>query len=107
MDRRKFLNRLFGVAGAVAAAAMTGGKVEAASLFDDLKVEESCGDASEATADLPAEQASEAQFYYVQPRRRAVRRRSARRPVVRRVVRQRCWYVRDRFGRLIRRCGYV
>ncbi len=71
MDRRNFLRGMFGVAGAAAAFSLTGGKAEAA---------------------------TEAQYYYVRPRRRVVRRRA---------VRRRCWYARDRFGRLIRRCGFV
>jgi hypothetical protein len=101
MDRRNFLRGIFGATGAAAALALTGGKAEAASLFDELMVAEGRSDLTSAAtpaADLPAEEAAESQYYYVRPRRRAVRRR---------VVRRRCWYVRDRFGRLIRRCGFV
>lgn len=114
MDRRKFLTGLFGVTSAAAALAISGGKAEAASLLEKATVADNCSDASaqaeaatENAADLPAEQAAEAQFYYA-PRRRVVRRRMVRRPIMRRrIVRQRCWYARDRFGRLVRRCGYV
>ena len=96
MDRRNFLRGMFGVAGAAAAFSLTGGKAEAASFFDELMVEEGRANLASAAAsapDLPAEAATEAQYYYVRPRRRVVRRR--------------CWYARDRFGRLIRRCGFV
>jgi len=101
MDRRNFLRGMFGVAGAAAAFSLTGGKAEAASFFDELMVEEgrtNLTSAAASAADLPAEAATEAQYYYVRPRRRVVRRRA---------VRRRCWYARDRFGRLIRRCGFV
>jgi hypothetical protein len=101
MDRRNFLLGMFGATGAAAALALTGGKAEAASLFDELMVAEGRAENASAAApaaDLPAEDAAESQYYYVRPRRRVVGRR---------VVRRRCWYVRDRFGRLIRRCGFV
>ena len=59
MDKRSFLKSIFGGLGAVvAAAALTPKSAEAASLFDELKtLENGAPDA----ADLPAEDANEAQ----------------------------------------------
>lgn len=128
MDRRKFLTGLFAASGAAAALAISGGTAEASSLkefslLDELTAVEACEEApaeiAADAADLPAEQAADAHYYFRRPRYRHVRR--PRRHVYRRVrythrvrhahygrrrvVRQRCWYVHDRFGRLVQRCG--
>ncbi len=112
MNRRGFLTGLFGVAAATAAAAAFAPAAKAAqaeSLLDTLQGMDAGtveNPLAATDADLPAEGAQETQFYFG-VRRRPVYRRAYYRPIVRRRVvyrRPRCVWVRNRFGRVIRRC---
>jgi len=107
MDRRIFIKSLLGVAGAAVAASAFAPRAEALPLLDELKDMDAKGanplKAAAPEADLPAEGATEAQYYYG-PRRRHYRRRYYRpyrrfyRPV------RRCRTFVNRWGRLVRRC---
>jgi hypothetical protein len=106
MDRRFFLKSLLGVAGASAASALLAPKAQALPLFDELQAMDASGSnplATAALADLPAEGASEAQYYGPPPGyyRRRPRRYYAPPPRVRR-----CRTFYDRWGRLVRRCWW-
>ena len=104
MDRRLFIQSLLGVAGSAVAVSALSSKAQAATLFDELKSMDAAGaaglkTASAPDADLPAEGAAEAQYYrrrYYRPRRRFYYRRPVRR----------CYWVRNRRGRLVRRCTW-
>ncbi len=105
MDRRIFIKSLLGVAGAVATVTALAPSAHALPLLDELQAMDAKGvnplNVATSEADLPAEGATEAQYYYG-PRRRYYRRRYYR-PVYRRPIR-RCRSFVNRAGRLVRRC---
>lgn len=106
MDRRLFIRSLLGVAGSAVAVSAFSSKAQALPLLDELQAMDAAGSnplqaAAASDADLPAEGAEEAQYYY--RRRYAPRRRYYYAP--RRYYRRpRCAWVRNRWGRLVRRC---
>ena len=106
MDRRFFLTTVFSLAGAGAAMALLAPKAQAASLLEELQTMDAKGAHSliASESDLPAQGASEAQYYYgQQPRYYRRRPRRYYRPPPR-VRRCRTFY--DRWGRLKRRCWW-
>ncbi|MDB5650757.1 MAG: hypothetical protein JWL62_2277 [Hyphomicrobiales bacterium] len=102
MDRRIFIQSLLGVAGTAVAATAFTSKAQALPLLDELKAMDAAGSpgtlVSGSEADLPAEGAIEAQYYY---RRRYYRPRAYYRP---RPIYRRCRTFVNRWGRLVRRC---
>lgn len=105
MDRRIFVKSILGVAGAAATVAVFTPRAEASPLLDQLKAMDAAGanpaKAAADAADLPAEGAAEAQYYYG-PRRRHWGRPYVRRRYWRPV--RRCRTFVNRWGRLVRRC---
>lgn len=103
MDRRHFITSMLGVAGAAATVSLLPSSAQASPLFDQLKAMDDAGTSPLKTAadaaDLPAEGATEAQYY----RRRYYRPRYAR-PYYRPRFRARCRTYVNRWGRLVRRC---
>ncbi|MBX9741655.1 MAG: hypothetical protein K2X62_16390 [Beijerinckiaceae bacterium] len=103
MDRRLFIQSLLGVAGSAVAVTALSTKAQASTLMDELQAMDAAAaspvKAAAAEADLPAEGAAEAQYYY--RRRYAPRRRFY---YARPRYRRRCVVTRNRWGRLVRRC---
>lgn len=108
MDRRFFLKSVLSLAGAGAATALLAPEAQALPLLEELQALDATGAnplmASE--SDLPAQGASEAQYYYgQQPRYYRRRPRRYYRPLPPPRVR-RCRTFYDRWGRLVRRCWW-
>ncbi len=108
MDRRIFLRSALTMAGAAAAAAVVlPGPAQAASLFDTLKDMEANPAGAVDGADLPAETATEVQYWGGRPGWRG--RRWGGRPRGRaygwRPRARRCFVRRNRWGRVVRVCA--
>ena len=109
MDRRFFLKSVFALAGAGAVSALLAPEAQALPRLEELEALDAKGAnplmASE--SDLPAQGASETQYYYgQQPRRYRRRPRRYYSPLPPPRVR-RCRTFYDRWGRLVRRCRWV
>jgi hypothetical protein len=108
MDRRFFLKSVLTLAGAGAATALLAPEAQALPLLEELQAMEATGSNPLVVgeSDLPAQGASEAQYYYgQQPRRHRRRARRYYRPLPPPRVR-RCRTFYDRWGRLVRRCWW-
>jgi hypothetical protein len=103
MDRRLFVKSLFGAVGAAWVATALAPRAHALPLLDELKAMDAAGfrplvETSTDPADLPAQGAIEAQYYYGPPRHRYYGR------PYRRPARRRCRTYINRYGQRVRRC---
>jgi len=108
MDRRFFLKSILCFAGAGATTALLAPEAQALPLFEELQALDATGanPLKVSESDLPAQGASEAQYYYgQQPRHYRRRPRRTYRPLPPPRVR-RCRTFYDRWGRLRRRCWW-
>jgi hypothetical protein len=108
MDRRFFLKSILCFAGAGATTALLAPEAQALPLLEELQALDATGanTLKVSESDLPAQGASEAQYYYgQQPRYYRRRPRRYYRPLPPPRVR-RCRTFYDRWGRLRRRCWW-